>query len=62
MVDQQVSGWACQKPEDWQLGGKCTAYLWGGGRRGQLAESSTGLCTPAVATSFSNAQLVTCTT
>jgi hypothetical protein len=37
-ADQELMTWATQQPEDWQIGGKCQAYLWGSGRHGQLAE------------------------
>lgn len=36
--DEQIMQWASQRPQDWQIGGKCTAYLWGSDRHGQLAE------------------------
>ena len=58
VVDQQIASWACEHPEDWQLGGKCNTYLWGGGRRGQLCEGGSGVSTPALASSFSKAQQV----
>jgi len=38
-VDEEIMRWATQRPEDWQHGGKCDAYLWGGGRHGQLCET-----------------------
>ena len=31
--------WAAAYPGDWQLGGSSTAFLWGTGRNGQMAES-----------------------
>lgn len=31
--------WAVRYPQDWQVGGKCEAFLWGDGKRGQLAEA-----------------------
>jgi hypothetical protein len=37
-ADHEIMTWATQQPEDWQIGGKCQAYLWGSGRHGQLAE------------------------
>ncbi|XP_077988697.1 putative E3 ubiquitin-protein ligase HERC1 [Glandiceps talaboti] len=59
-VDEQIMAWATQKPEDWQLGGKCDVYLWGGGRHGQLAETGRGVSTSVLTLSFSNAQQVVC--
>lgn len=38
-MDTQIMSWATQYPQDWQLGGKCEAYLWGSGRQGQLGEA-----------------------
>ncbi|CAA9994396.1 unnamed protein product [Nesidiocoris tenuis] len=36
--DEEIMSWATTQPQDWQLGSKCEAYLWGNGRHGQLAE------------------------
>lgn len=38
-VDEQLMQWAVACPEQWQAGGKCSAYLWGSGRNGQLGEA-----------------------
>lgn len=57
-ADEQIMLWACQKPEDWQLGGKCEAYMWGGGRHGQLGEAGRNVLTPTHVPSFSAAQQV----
>lgn len=38
-ADVQLMAWVTQIPQDWQVGGKCQAYLWGSGRHGQLAET-----------------------
>ena len=37
-ADEEIMSWAVSQPQDWQLGSKCKAYLWGNGRHGQLAE------------------------
>lgn len=38
-ADEQLMTWSVQQPHDWQIGGKCQAYLWGSGQHGQLAEA-----------------------
>ena len=50
--------WAVSKPEDWQLGGKCDAYLWGSGRHGQLCETGRAALNPHLTSSFKTAQQV----
>lgn len=40
--DAALMSWATQQPADWQVGGRCSVYMWGSGRHGQLAE--TGGC------------------
>ena len=57
-MDEQIMAWAMQRPEDWQLGGRCEAYLWGGGRHGQLCEGGRVVFTPTLTPSFSVAQQV----
>ena len=57
-MDEQIMMWAIQRPEDWQLGGKCQAYLWGGGRHGQICEAGRSTSTPTLTGSFSCAQQV----
>jgi E3 ubiquitin-protein ligase HERC1 len=37
-ADEEIMSWANTQPQDWQVGSKCEAYLWGSGRHGQLAE------------------------
>ena len=59
-MDEQVMTWAMQRPEQWETGGKCDAYLWGGGRHGQLAETGRGVNVPTVTKSFSSAQQIVC--
>ncbi|XP_077870271.1 putative E3 ubiquitin-protein ligase HERC1 [Saccoglossus kowalevskii] len=59
-MDEQIMAWATHKPEDWQLGGKCDVYLWGGGRHGQLGETGRGVSSPSLTSSFSNSQQVVC--
>lgn len=56
--DAQVMKWATSRPEDWQLGGLCEAFLWGGGRHGQMGEIGRSVLTPLLAASFSCAQQV----
>ena len=56
--DEQIMMWATQRPEDWQLGGKCDAYMWGGGRHGQMCESGRSALVPTLTSSFSSAQQV----
>ena len=57
-MDEQIMTWATQRPEDWQLGGRCDAYLWGSGRHGQLCECGRSVLTATQAPSFSVAQQV----
>ena len=57
-MDEQIMSWATQRPEDWQLGGKCDAYVWGGGRHGQLCEGGRATATPTSTPSFCSAQQV----
>lgn len=57
-MDTQIMIWAMQKPEDWQLGGKCEAYLWGNGRHGQICEGGRASFVPTKVSSFSCAQQV----
>jgi len=57
-MDEQIMSWAVQRPEDWQLGGRCEALMWGGGRIGQLGEAGRAVLTPTAAQSFSCAQQV----
>ncbi|XP_071965475.1 probable E3 ubiquitin-protein ligase HERC1 isoform X2 [Antedon mediterranea] len=59
-MDEQIMMWATQQPEDWQLGGKCDAYLWGSGRHGQLAESGRSAFLPSLTPSFSHSQQIVC--
>ena len=57
-MDEQIMSWAVQRPEDWQLGGRCEAFMWGGGRIGQLGEAGRTVLTPTAAQSFACAQQV----
>lgn len=59
-MDEQVMTWAMQRPEQWETGGKCDAFMWGGGRHGQLAETGRGVNVPTVTKSFSSAQQIVC--
>ncbi|KAI0208517.1 putative E3 ubiquitin-protein ligase HERC1 [Lamellibrachia satsuma] len=58
--DEQIMLWATQHPEDWQLGGKCDAYMWGGGRHGQMCESGRSALIPTLTNSFSSSQQIVC--
>ena len=57
-MDSQIMAWAMQRPEDWQLGGKCEAYLWGNGRHGQLCEGGRASFVPTKVSTFCIAQQV----
>ncbi|XP_018324237.1 probable E3 ubiquitin-protein ligase HERC1 isoform X2 [Agrilus planipennis] len=58
--DEQIMQWITQRPQDWQIGGKCNAYLWGSDRHGQLAEVGCSALTPTVVESFSTAKKIIC--
>lgn len=57
-MDVQIMNWAMQKPEDWLIGGKCEAFLWGSGRNGQMCEGGRGAFVPVKVPSFSCSQQV----
>ncbi|XP_052100156.1 probable E3 ubiquitin-protein ligase HERC1 isoform X2 [Mytilus californianus] len=59
-MDTQIMVWAMQRPEDWQLGGKCEAYLWGNGRHGQICEGGRASFVPTKVPTFSCAQQIIC--
>ncbi|KAJ8304108.1 hypothetical protein KUTeg_017691 [Tegillarca granosa] len=59
-MDMQIMMWATQRPEDWQIGGKCEAYLWGSGRHGQMCEGGRAAFVPTKVTSFACAQQIEC--
>ncbi|KAG8252878.1 putative E3 ubiquitin-protein ligase herc1 [Homalodisca vitripennis] len=59
-TDVQLMAWMTQCPQDWQVGGKCEAYLWGSGRHGQLAETGHSSQVPTLTESFSAAQQIVC--
>ncbi|XP_021344923.1 probable E3 ubiquitin-protein ligase HERC1, partial [Mizuhopecten yessoensis] len=59
-MDTQIMLWALQRPEDWQLGGKCEVFLWGSGRHGQICEGGRASFVPTKVSSFSCAQKVIC--
>ncbi|XP_054287973.1 probable E3 ubiquitin-protein ligase HERC1 [Macrosteles quadrilineatus] len=59
-TDVQLMSWATQCPQDWQVGGRCEAYLWGSGRHGQLGESGHSSQVPTLTESFSSAQQIVC--
>nr|CAI5839110.1 unnamed protein product [Callosobruchus analis] len=58
--DEQIIQWAVQRPQDWQIGGTCKAYLWGSDRHGQLAELGYSASVPATVESFSVAKKIVC--
>ena len=42
--DGELMAWATHQPHDWQMGGGCSAFLWGSGRHGQVStERSAGV-------------------
>ena len=57
-IDSEIMSWASQNPEDWQIGGKCEAYMWGYERHGQLCEGGRVVLTPKNVGSYSVAQQV----
>ncbi|KAJ8304849.1 hypothetical protein KUTeg_018432 [Tegillarca granosa] len=59
-MDMQIMMWATQRPEDWQIGGKCEAYLWGSGRHGQMCEGGRAAFVPTKVPSFACAQQIEC--
>ncbi|XP_069694063.1 probable E3 ubiquitin-protein ligase HERC1 isoform X1 [Periplaneta americana] len=59
-ADEQIMNWSTQQPHDWQIGGKCHAYLWGSGRHGQLGEAGRSSLAPVETESFSGAQQIVC--
>lgn len=58
--DEQIMRWVTQRPHDWQIGGKCKAYLWGSDRHGQLAELGYSASVPSEVKSFSTARKIIC--
>ncbi|KAL1506224.1 hypothetical protein ABEB36_005622 [Hypothenemus hampei] len=58
--DEQIMQWAAQRPQDWEIGGKCKAYFWGSDRHGQLAELGFSSSTPLLVESFSVARKIVC--
>ncbi|CAH1979985.1 unnamed protein product [Acanthoscelides obtectus] len=58
--DEQIIQWAVHRPQDWQIGGTCKAYLWGSDRHGQLAELGYSASVPAAVESFSVAKKIVC--
>jgi E3 ubiquitin-protein ligase HERC1 len=58
--DEQIMQWVTQRPQDWQIGGKCKAYMWGSDRHGQLAELGYSASVPAQVESFSIARKIVC--
>ncbi|XP_049838129.1 LOW QUALITY PROTEIN: probable E3 ubiquitin-protein ligase HERC1 [Schistocerca gregaria] len=59
-ADEQLMAWSVQHPHDWQIGGKCQAYVWGNGQYGQLAEAGRSTLQPVAVESFSSAQQIIC--
>lgn len=58
--DEQIIQWVTQRPQDWQIGGKCKAFMWGSDRHGQLAELGYSASVPAAVESFSIARKIIC--
>ncbi|KAK4883685.1 hypothetical protein RN001_007004 [Aquatica leii] len=58
--DEQIIQWITQRPNDWQIGGKCVSYAWGSDRHGQLAEIGCSASTPTIVDSFSVAKKIVC--
>ncbi|CAH0559022.1 unnamed protein product [Brassicogethes aeneus] len=58
--DEQLIQWVTQRPEDWQIGGKCKTYMWGSDRHGQLAELGYSSSVPMNVESFSIAKKIIC--
>lgn len=58
--DQQIIQWVSQRPQDWQIGGKCKAFLWGSDRHGQLAELGYSSSVPTQVETFSTARKIVC--
>ncbi|KAG5885881.1 hypothetical protein JTB14_019144 [Gonioctena quinquepunctata] len=58
--DEQIMQWATQRPQDWQMGGRCKSFLWGSDRHGQLAELGYSASIPALVESFSSARKIIC--
>lgn len=58
--DEQIIQWMTQSPDSWEIGGKCTAYLWGSHRHGQLADVSGNASSPISVQSFSIAKKIVC--
>lgn len=59
-TDGEIMHWATQKPEDWQIGGKCEAYMWGYERHGQLCDGGRVVLTPVNVPAYSVAQQIIC--
>lgn len=59
-ADEQIISWVTQQPQDWQIGGKCQAFLWGSGRHGQLCEAGCSSSSPVNVESFSVSQTIIC--
>lgn len=59
-IDGEIMNWATHKPEDWQIGGKCEAYMWGYERHGQLCDGGRVVLTPVNVVSYSVAQQIIC--
>lgn len=56
--DSQIVQWAYQSPEDWCHGEKCSVYMWGSSRHGQLSDVGRSTPNPTIAPSFSLAKQV----
>ena len=57
-MDEQLVSWLEDRPDDWQITGRCNAYLFGASRHGQLADAAPDTLVPKLASSFQQAQYV----
>ena len=57
-MDEQLVSWLEDRPDDWQITGRCNSYLFGASRHGQLADATPETLVPKLAASFQQAQYV----
>ena len=59
--DIELMDWATEIPSDWQVGGKCSAYLFGNGIHGELANTQlVKSAKPSLVQSFEVAHQIEC--
>ena len=56
--DEQLVTWVNQRPQDWQVDGKCQVFMFGSGRHGQLSDQTTSSHAPALVNQFNQARQV----